>query len=420
VTRSTTGPLTQHRVPVSTAPLRVSFYLFFPGGGIARYTDALLRALVARGDVAAELMCSPAFAPDSPPPYSIWPGLSELSHPIPMVRRARFLAAQFTSPLRGIARARAVDADILHVCNINHLTFPMWRRRLGRGRARVVATVHDVRRQKKMLSRRWERRQLEAFYRFADALFVHSECQLQELVEFAGLDADKVHVVPHGLYHHGSSAGLDRTEARRRFGLPRAGQIALFFGQLRDEKNLESLLRALASMRDPPHLVVAGRAGAKHHGADYYRHVATSAGVGSRVTFLDRFIADDEVAPLFAAADWVALPYREDFTSQSGVLNVAASYERPVLVSSAPVLRETVSSCDVGVTCDGDGPESLVTGITSIMTRVERGDAFAFAEYRRRFSWTEAARRAAEVYAVNARLDDAAQRRTRDSRGGRS
>ena len=135
-----------------------------------------------------------------------------------------------------------------------------------------------------------------------------------------------------------------------------------------------------------------------HHDIDHYRQLASDLDVADRVTFVPRFIEDEEVGELFVASDWVALPYESDFTSQSGVLNVAAYYERPVLVSSAPVLRETVEACDIGVACSGDGPDALAAGIQSMHQRLEDGHSHAFKAYRDRFSWKENASRTLSVY----------------------
>jgi len=384
-------------MPDSARPLRVGVYVFFPGGGIGRYTHRLMTALARHEAVAVEALCTPEYAWASAEAYATWPGLARISHRIPALRRWRFLKGQFVNPKRALEHARTAGLDVLHLAHINHLSFPYWRRRAERVGVPVVASAHDVTRGKRILSRMWETRQLRAFYRWADALFVHSAHQVHELEAFAEVAPEAVHVVPHGPYTHGT-VSASKAALRRQWDLPAERPVALMFGKLRDGKNLEGLLRALARTDASPYLVVAGAEDDRHRGAAHYRRLADDLGLGASVRIRPGRLEDPAVGELFVAADWVALPYSASFTSQSGVLNVAAHYERPVLVSSAPVLHETVTACDIGVACSGDTPAALARGIERLHRRLATGHPHAFAAYRDRFSWRENASRTVSVY----------------------
>ena len=378
-------------------PIRVGTYVYFPGGGIGRYTVEVLRALGRLPDVEAELWCAPDFHWQQPDGYAVWDGLWGLTDPRPTVRRSNFLISQVLSPRRAARRARREGTDVVHFASFNNLTFPLWKRALSRSGARVVITAHDVLRVKPILHAGWEDGQLAAVYRWADALLVHSEHQKAELIAFAAVDPERVHLVPHGPY-----AYAEATEAplalRRRYGLPADRQVALFFGQLRDEKGLEPFFHAMARAERPFHLLVTGAAGGGHRGADYYRAAAEQAGVGDRVTLLDRFVPDEEVGDVFSAADWVALPYEERFTSQSGVLNVAAHFRKPALVSSAPVLAETVRASGIGVAANGDSPDVLLAAADELTRLVADGASFPFDRYARRYSWQANAEQTRAIY----------------------
>ena len=382
----------------SERPLRVLFYLFFPGGGIGRYTHELLKHLGRTEEIEAELACLPSYPWLADAEYATWPQLREIGHATAIRRRARFLVGQVVNPLRLVRRAAERRADVVHLSNINHLTLPLWRAKLAGSGARVAATVHDVRRAKAILNRRYESRQLRRFYESADALFVHSRSQADELMDFASVSQSRVHVVPHGPYDYGATR-LSRDEARKKYGWPPDRQIALFFGSVRDDKNLELLLRVLPGFRDRLHLVVAGRgAGRPHKPMEYYRRIVQELDLGGSVSFLDRYIPDAAVPEVFTACDWVALPYSRAFTSQSGVLNVAAQYCRPVLISAAPTLAETIGRCDVGIAVEPESPDALREGIAAIQLRIEQGYAHEFERYRREFGWEENAARTAAVY----------------------
>lgn len=381
----------------ASRPIRACFYVFFPAGGIGRYTNELSGALNARAEVSVDVVCAPDFQWKDAPEYEAQAVLKSISHSVPLLRRLRFLQGQFTNPKRCIRYAVEHGADIIHFANVNHLSFPFWRKPLEQSGIRVALSAHDVKRQKSIINRAWEDRQLKAFYRFADALFVHAAYQADELVEYAGVRRDKIHIVPHGLYAY-PLARISQQEARAELGIPTDRRVALFFGQIRDEKNLDQLIHGLQMSTAKPHLVVAGNAGGRHRGIDFYQDYARRHGVDHLITFIPKYIPDEKVGELFVASDWVALPYSNVFSSQSGVLNVAAFFERPVLVSSSPVLRETVATCDIGVVCDGDTAAAIADGIDRMDRRIRDGHQHQFQVYQERYSWQENARLTVDVY----------------------
>lgn len=157
-------------------------------------------------------------------------------------------------------------------------------------------------------------------------------------------------------------------------------------------------MEAMAICDDPFQLVVAGQTAARHRNVSWYESLAEKLGIRNRIQFIHRYVRDEEVSELFEAADWIPLPYNDSFTSQSGVLNVAASYRRPVLVSSSPVLKETVERCEIGDICKSASVEDLSDGISRIVSKVRNGHDFAFKEYQSWFSWAENARITIEAY----------------------
>jgi glycosyltransferase involved in cell wall biosynthesis len=378
--------------------LKVLFYQFFPGGGIGRYTHELLEELSGRPDVEVDLACLPSFEWLGKAKYPVWPHLREIGHPVAWRRRLRFLIAQYANPRRLIRHARTTRPDIVHFSNINHLSLPFWWRGLRRLGVKIVATAHDVRRAQGIVHHGFESRQLRFFYRESDALFVHSEAQRSDLIDFSSADPRRVHIVPHGLYDYGApTAGRD--ELRRRYALPENKQIALFFGMLRDDKNLDLFLRALVPHRDLVHVFVAGSGqGGRHRAVDFYRNLARELGIETAVTFREGYVPETEVPDLFEAADWVALPYSRNFTSQSGVLNVAARYRRPVLLSKSPTFEETLRACDVGCLVEPDDEPSLARGIQEIQARIAAHHRHQFEEYDLLFGWGENANRTVDVY----------------------
>jgi len=378
------------------APVRVLHYFAFPGGGIGRYVHELLNCMVEQPGLEIELACIPSYHYRRSAKYPLWPGLREITHHVPWRRRLRFAINLVVNPLRAIRRARRTGAQIIHLSTIPHVTFGLWSRALRGSGLKLVATAHDVRRSHGLIWHSYEVEQLKRLYRSCEAIFVHSEYQRQDLVDFAGVSASRVVVVPHGPYYHGPPTA-SKEELRRRYGVPLDKQVALFFGDIRADKNLDLFLQAMTPYKDRLFLVVAGRIkGPKAYPLEYYQRIAAQNGITEVVRFDIRFIPDDEVADLFTLADWVALPYGRSFTSQSGVLNVAVAYRRPVLASGCGTFRETIGAYEVGIVVPPDDVAELIAGIRTMMARYEQ--PWDFDGYSKAMSWFQNAGRTAKLY----------------------
>ena len=377
--------------------MRVLLYQFFPGGGIGRYTHELASHLMIQPGIDLSVVCSPDFEWLEHAEYDVRPLLPSLRHSNPALRRVRFGAAQFEAPRRLFRLAREESADVIHFSNINHISYPFWRRWIPDGIC-IAATAHDVKRATSMVSKRWEDSSLKAFYRRADALFVHSELQSEELREWADCDSGRISIVPHGIYNYPDAAG-DQTWCRRRLGLPEDAPLGLFFGHVRDEKNLQSLIEAMADPRTCSHLLVAGRGGARgHRSVADYRQAVNDLGLRHRVHFLEDYIAEDEVGQVFTACDWVSLAYRSAFSSQSGVLNVAMYFKRPVITTPAPTLSHTAAKFKIGVQAKDDEAAGIAGAVALMESQLRSRTVFQFEEYAAHYNWQENACRTRARY----------------------
>ncbi len=173
--------------------------------------------------------------------------------------------------------------------------------------------------------------------------------------------------VPHGIYEIRGSTS-DRATIRREWGVREEQKVFLAFGYVRDGKNLDLAVRALAQVPEA-FLVVAGSvASAKDKPFGFYRELAAKVGVAERCRFFEGFVSNEELGRYFAGADYVLLTYASSFHSQSGVLNIAAGARKPVLASSSPSpLLESVRTFDLGITVASDSAEAVVEGMRSLL-----------------------------------------------------
>ena len=77
----------------------------------------------------------------------------------------------------------------------------------------------------------------------------------------------------------------------------------------------------------------------------------------------DRYLNDEEVRQLFAAADVCVLPYRS--ATQSGVIPVAYAASCPVITTKVGGLPEFVAEGESGYTVPSEDPAALADAICS-------------------------------------------------------
>jgi glycosyltransferase involved in cell wall biosynthesis len=224
---------------------------------------------------------------------------------------------------------------------------------------------------------------------------VHTEADLERIdVRLRG----RTVVIPHGEYGGLASTGgsAEREASRAGLGLPAEAPVTLMFGQLRSDKGLGDLLEAVRRLPELQLLIGGQDVG----GLTDVSEQLASPELAGRVTVREGFLEMADAARLFAAADTVALPYRE--ASQSGVLLLAYGFARPVIVYPAGGLVEAVVEGQTGWVCSAPDVDALAAaladsvrvGAAECLRRGEGGRALA----RERFSWAVIARRTGELY----------------------
>ncbi len=254
--------------------------------------------------------------------------------------------------------------------------------------ARIVYTAHNTfeRRPHPVEGRR-------LFPRLARETIVHTETDRRRIDP-----GRSVTVIPHG--HYGSIAdgvpAVEPAAARMALDLPADLPVVLIFGVLRPDKGIGDLLDAVAQTT-PWHALIAGEEdGALAAAAAWL----SSPALAGRVTVREGFQQAQDVGDVFAAADLVALPYRQ--ASQSGVLHLAYGFARPVVAYPVGGLIEAVQDGVTGWLCTEASPAALAE-VLRVADRAGRDELRRMGEEGRRwatetFDWRRIAAATAEVY----------------------
>jgi glycosyltransferase involved in cell wall biosynthesis len=173
--------------------------------------------------------------------------------------------------------------------------------------------------------------------RRVDGHIVHSRYDLELLRRSYQLPEERIAIAPHGPYDHHTA----RTEADTDIvPAARTGDfVFLYFGVIRPYKGVEDLVAAFDLL--PPEVRAASRlviVGESWEGWTAPLDAVAASVNRDRITLVNRYVDDAEVAQHFAAADAVVLPYHR--SSSSGPLHIAMSAGLPVIVSEVGGLVE--------------------------------------------------------------------------------
>jgi len=233
---------------------------------------------------------------------------------------------------------------------------------------------------------------LDALVRTAavDHLFVHSLEARRFLADIDPTASATVVPDPTDSWFDRDGWDPERRAARVELGIPDTDPVALFFGQLRDDKGVGLLVEAVAGYDGPPlTLVVAGPPD------DFGRGDLSPVAANPAVTLHDAvgFVPDESVAVYFRAADAVVCPYPRAFGRQrtSNVFQKACAAARPVVAPDFGTLGRLTREFDLGAVFEPASAGALANALVSVAREDLSFDPASVREYARRQTFERAA-----------------------------
>jgi glycosyltransferase involved in cell wall biosynthesis len=241
-------------------------------------------------------------------------------------------------------------------------------------------------------------------YKNFSAIFFHAKENCEKFLSlFPFVKRESTHVIPHG-----NSGWLlkyfpqiyDGHGLRERYGIRSGQPVVLFFGLLAPSKGLEDLIEAFALVRKScdAKLLIVGYP-TKHIDMDELKEKIAVHSLAENVVLDPRYVPLEEVGSLLSLATVAVYPYRS--STQSGALQAAYTFGRPVIATEAGGLPEAVEHGRSGFIVPANSPPKLAEGILKLVTNPEL--AKVMGEYARhlsetRFSWKTVARQILNVY----------------------
>ena len=340
-------------------------------GGHPLYTAELMTAMARQGsrefkyELVSSVNLETRFQENKP--YSVHPVLPVLHHKNSYRSKLRWMLSRvghyaarelkFLKWLRG-----RPDIVCVHLQEWKVLLAWPFVRAIQRQGKRVCFTVHNVQphRYPKYLPKAIFDRFSRAAMRKCDGLFVLSRRLETTLSEFLGEGHPPIVVAPHGMWTVANAAPLASVEERL------AAKKLLFFGVIRANKGLHVLLKAAEQLKGYS-ITIAGEPFERSYVQEQILpQIERLRAMGVEVNLIDRFLADEEVGPLFKSHSAIVLPYTNGFIAQSGVVFMAMAYGLPVVASEAGGLRDLMREARIGLTFEGDSSDALAVAIRSL------------------------------------------------------
>jgi glycosyltransferase involved in cell wall biosynthesis len=210
-------------------------------------------------------------------------------------------------------------------------------------RAKVVIEFHEVLdtgEERMPLVRRYVSLLGPVFVKLAAGFVIHSEVDREPITRRFRLGRRPCVVIPHGPYDH-HVASSDSAGLAPRRDVPDGVVNVLFFGIIRPFKGLEDLVEAFDGLSAEEakgyRLTVVGET---WEGWDHPIRLIEKSRNRERITLVNRYVHDREVADFFSKADAVALPYHR--SSASGPAHVAMSHGLPLIITAVGGLPAAV------------------------------------------------------------------------------
>ncbi len=220
------------------------------------------------------------------------------------------------------------------------------------------------------------------FVKSCDAFLSLSASVLDDLNKFTSTTHKKF--IPHPIYDIFGEK-CKKKVALKHLGLNTNDKYLLFFGFIRKYKGLDLMLQAMADNRIKDLGVKLIIAGEFYDDEILYTDMISDLGIAENIIMKSDFIPADQVKYYFCAADMITQTYRT--ATQSGVTQIAYSFNRPMLVTDVGGLAEIVTHNKVGYVTS-QNPTAIADSIIDFYKH-SREEEFTLntIKEKERFSW---------------------------------
>jgi glycosyltransferase involved in cell wall biosynthesis len=274
------------------------------------------------------------------------------------------------NPLSWIWAGLSLKGDVVHAQWWTGILAPMYYTILAIAKLRgkkVIITVHNAEPHENQFVYRLFNRSI---FHLGDEFIVHNSSNKREMLKLLKSGRKTVHVIPHipfsSVRTRCNHAEMDKL--RGELGVTDAGKMVIFFGNIREYKGLDVLLRAVPKVKDSYPDATFMIVGQPWEDWAKYAKIIADQGIGKSIRTKLRYLPFNDLRKYILASDLAVFPFKK-LDSASGSVVLARSLGKPVVVSEVEGLSE-VRGNDVFLAKPGC-PDSLADMIKEALSHGE-------------------------------------------------
>lgn len=184
--------------------------------------------------------------------------------------------------------------------------------------------------------------------------------------------------VPHFKYRISKEYNISNISPDIQDSIDKQRINVLFFGNLNESKGIDILIDSVNKLPDSIaekiNLIIAGK--------DFDGTIDKITPIAGRhVHIFRKHISDDELRFLYQNVDYLSLPYRK--TSQSGILEMALYFKRPIIVTDIPYFRKTLQEFQSFGVLSGNDSKSYAETLVKVINNHNSLNFFSENDYER-------------------------------------
>lgn len=242
-------------------------------------------------------------------------------------------------------------------------------------------------------------------YQSFDIIFLHGASNLDKFISlYPMIPRERLHEIVHGneqIFPQPPNIEMQSASLQRKYGLDDSNRLVLFFGTLTPSKGIPDLIAAFSDVytQNPSARLLITGMPTKYMDMNALFRQVDELNLQDVVIFDSRYLEMEEIGPLMHRADAVVLPYLN--SSQSGAIQVAYSFGRPVVATNVGTFSEVVDDGQSGFLVPPSAPRDLGEAILKIIDDKDRATELGcYAKHlsKTRFAWPPIARTILAVY----------------------
>jgi glycosyltransferase involved in cell wall biosynthesis len=218
---------------------------------------------------------------------------------------------------------------------------------------------------------RWADRLYYAAFKNFNVLFLHGESNKKRFLSLFDFPENRLYSIRHGneqLFPDPKNDDAIIQRMRRVYKLNPSQYVILFFGNLTPSKGIPELIQAFKKVNAKEKLaklVIAGMP-SKYMDMNEIHKLVDELGIKTDIAFDSRYLDMEEIGPLVKLSTVVVFPYRN--ITQSGALQVAYAFGRPVVATNVGGFPEAVDEGKSGFLVPPEAPHELADAILRIIS----------------------------------------------------